>query len=118
MEPQGGVLKDIVRIFPPPDTRETAEHPMGHQSEAFTADLENPVPGCRISAGQVGHTPGQGLREGIGGIHGGSFDGLLFGPFANDGTRRTFEPRFSMLPLRAAGMRAFPRTCSQPPGRA
>ena len=48
VQPHGGVLKDVVGVFPAADARKAAEHPVSEGVEPVGANLDDPVSGREI----------------------------------------------------------------------
>ena len=44
VEPHGGILKDVVGVFPAANARVAAEHPVGQVAEAVAAEFDDPIP--------------------------------------------------------------------------
>ena len=71
VEPQRGVLHDVVGIVPAAHAGKPAEHPVGHGADPFGGDGEQFLAGASLSGGELPQAVVQPGVEGIGLAHGG-----------------------------------------------
>jgi hypothetical protein len=55
VQPHGGILEDVVGVFPAADAGEAAKHPVGKGVEAAGDEFDNSIPRREVAVGQLLH---------------------------------------------------------------